>query len=180
MPAPSPVLTSLPLAPRWSRFLRIWMPCLTIGVRFAALDVHDEADAAGVMLELRVVEALLRRGAQVESRSFSFLQTQTRGAQLPRAMGSRAHNFHLFQLVTSGGAAARALTSQSDIYGVRSYRPDARRSMTAWANSPYLQPSVAENGGEHDRHAEEEQAVELARLAEEQHRDRDGVHAAPG
>ena len=41
------------------------------GVRFAALDVHDEADAAGVMLELRVIEALLRGRAQVESRSFS-------------------------------------------------------------------------------------------------------------
>jgi hypothetical protein len=30
-------------------------------MRFAALDVHDEADAAGVMLEGRIVETLLRR-----------------------------------------------------------------------------------------------------------------------
>jgi len=27
----------------------------------AALDVHDEADAAGVVLECRIVETLLRR-----------------------------------------------------------------------------------------------------------------------
>ena len=59
------------------------------GVRFAALDVHDEADAAGVMLELRVIEALLRRRAQSNRGHFLILQTQTRGAQLPRAMGSR-------------------------------------------------------------------------------------------
>src|SRR6185436_16332679 len=33
------------------------------GVRLLALDVHDEADATGVMLELRVIEALLWRRA---------------------------------------------------------------------------------------------------------------------
>jgi hypothetical protein len=59
------------------------------GVRFLALDVHDEADAAGVMLELRVIEALLWRRAQSNGSHFQFLQTQTRGAQLPHAMGSR-------------------------------------------------------------------------------------------
>ena len=31
-------------------------------VRLASLDVDDEADAAGVVLELRVVESLLGRG----------------------------------------------------------------------------------------------------------------------
>ncbi len=44
------------------------------GVRFATLDVHDEADAAGVMLELRVIEALLRGRAQSNRGHFSNLQ----------------------------------------------------------------------------------------------------------
>jgi hypothetical protein len=34
------------------------------GVRFASLDVHDKADATSVMLELRVIKALLRGGAE--------------------------------------------------------------------------------------------------------------------
>src|SRR5688572_3310574 len=58
------------------------------GIRFAALDVHDEADAAGIVLELGVIQALLRGGPKSNRGHFSVLQTQTRGAQLPRAMGS--------------------------------------------------------------------------------------------
>jgi hypothetical protein len=59
------------------------------GVRFLALDVHDEADAAGVMLELRVIEALLCRRPESNRGHFPVLQTQTRGAHRPHAMGSR-------------------------------------------------------------------------------------------
>ena len=81
------------------------------GVRFAALDVHDEADAAGVMLELRVVEALLRGRPKSNRGHFLLLQTQTRGAQLPRAMGSRAHNFHSFNWLHLEARPAKALTA---------------------------------------------------------------------
>ncbi|MFO1425425.1 MAG: hypothetical protein U1F11_00315 [Steroidobacteraceae bacterium] len=70
-------------------------------VRLAALDVHDEADAAGVALVARVVETLLLRRSQAGSglagrldlllahRSGAPLDEPMRGAQTPRAAGPR-------------------------------------------------------------------------------------------
>ena len=85
------------------------------GVRFASLDVHDEADATGVMLELRVIEALLRGGPKSNRGHFSVLQTQTRGAQLPRAMGSAPITFTLsIGYIWRRGPRRRC--RQSDIY----------------------------------------------------------------
>ena len=66
MPAPSPVFFSQPQAPRCSRFSRIWSALLDDVVRLAALQVDDEADAAGVVLVLGVVEAL-RAGEELLS-----------------------------------------------------------------------------------------------------------------
>ena len=57
MPAPSPVFASQPQAPRCSRLTRIWMALPDDVVRLAALHVDDEADAAGVVLVGRVVQA---------------------------------------------------------------------------------------------------------------------------
>ena len=53
MPAPSPCSGSAPVAPRWVRFLRIDSPCVMIAWRLLALDVGDEAEAAGVVLVAR-------------------------------------------------------------------------------------------------------------------------------
>jgi len=51
-PAPSPVFTSLPLAPRWSRFFRTWMACAKCDVS-RGLDIDHKTNAAGIVLELR-------------------------------------------------------------------------------------------------------------------------------
>ena len=59
MPAPSPVLASQPHAPRCARLISTWSACCTMRVRLAALDVDDEADAAGVVLVARVVQNLV-------------------------------------------------------------------------------------------------------------------------
>ena len=85
------------------------------GVRFAALDVHDEADAAGVMLELRVIEALLRRAGPVESRSFSRPpNTNARGATSPRyGLAPITSSFSIGYIWRRGREGA---LSQSDIY----------------------------------------------------------------
>ena len=61
MPAPSPVLISAPLAPRWSRLRRIWKAVGHDLVRLAPVHVDDEAHAARVVLEERVVQALFDR-----------------------------------------------------------------------------------------------------------------------
>ena len=58
MPAPSPVLASQPQAPRCSRLSRICRRLLDDVVGLAALEIDDEADAAGIVLELRIVKAL--------------------------------------------------------------------------------------------------------------------------
>ena len=57
MPAPSPVLASQPQAPRCSQVDEHLEGLPDDRVRAAALDVDDEADAAGVVLVARVVEA---------------------------------------------------------------------------------------------------------------------------
>ena len=57
MPAPSPVLTSQPQAPRCSRLMSTCSALRDDAVRLAALDVDDEADAAGVVLVGGVVQA---------------------------------------------------------------------------------------------------------------------------
>ena len=58
MPAPSPCSGSAPVAPRCARFLRMCSALRDDRVRFAVLDVGNEADAAGVVLVARVVHAL--------------------------------------------------------------------------------------------------------------------------
>ena len=60
MPAPSPVLASQPQAPRCSRLSRICKRLADDVVRLAVLEVDDEADAAGIVLVLGVVQTLLR------------------------------------------------------------------------------------------------------------------------
>ena len=57
MPAPSPVLASQPQAPRCAQVHQHLQRLLDDRVRAPALDVHDEADAAGVVLVERIVEA---------------------------------------------------------------------------------------------------------------------------
>jgi hypothetical protein len=60
MPAPSPVSGSAPQAARCESRFRISRPFSLHDVaRFLALDVGDEADAAGVVLGGGVVEAVL-------------------------------------------------------------------------------------------------------------------------
>ncbi len=60
MPAPSPVFASAPEAPRWSRLHRAREAELDDRWLAPALHVDDEPDAARVVLELRVVQALGR------------------------------------------------------------------------------------------------------------------------
>ena len=96
------------------------------GVRFASLDVHDKADATSVMLELRVIEALLRGGPESNRGHFSVLQTQTRGAQLPRAMGSAPITFTLSIGYIWRRGPRRRFGSQ--IYMSLIIQTDARRS----------------------------------------------------
>ena len=61
MPAPSPARGSAPTAPRCSRLSRMVKRVFDDLVRLAALDVGDESDAAGILVERRIVEAA-RRG----------------------------------------------------------------------------------------------------------------------
>ena len=61
MPAPSPVFASQPQAPRCSRLIRTCSALRTMSCERCALHVHDEADAAGVVLGARVVQTLGRR-----------------------------------------------------------------------------------------------------------------------
>ena len=58
MPAPSPVLFSQPQAPRWFEVDQRRQAVADELVRLPPLEVDDEADAAAVVLVLRVVEAL--------------------------------------------------------------------------------------------------------------------------
>ena len=58
MPAPSPARGSAPTAPRCSRLQQDGERVLDDLVRLAALDVGDEADAAGILVERGIVEAL--------------------------------------------------------------------------------------------------------------------------
>ena len=58
MPAPSPVFGSAPVAPRWSRLRRASRPLAMMSWLGHAGQRGDEGDAAGVVLERRVVEAL--------------------------------------------------------------------------------------------------------------------------
>ena len=60
-PQPSPSVGSAPTAPRWSRLTRICRPFSQDRVGLAVLHVGDEADAAGIVLVGRVVEALRAR-----------------------------------------------------------------------------------------------------------------------
>ena len=57
MPAPSPAIGSAPTAPRCSRFSRMSSASLTIWCDLRALQVGDEADAAGVVLALGIEQA---------------------------------------------------------------------------------------------------------------------------
>ena len=63
MPAPSPVFASQPQAPRCSQVDEDLQRLPDDRVRAPALDVDDEADAAGVVLVARVVEAVGRKVA---------------------------------------------------------------------------------------------------------------------
>ena len=58
MPAPSPVLGSEPVAPRWSRLRSASRPWRTIVVAGHAGQRRDECDTAGVVFERGIVEAL--------------------------------------------------------------------------------------------------------------------------
>ena len=64
MPAPSPVLTSAPDAPAVVEVAERAERVATMSRLARALDVDDERDAAGVVLEARVVEARTARGAR--------------------------------------------------------------------------------------------------------------------
>ena len=57
MPAPSPARGSAPTAPRCSRLSEDGQRVLDDLVRFAALDVGNEADAAGILFLRRIEEA---------------------------------------------------------------------------------------------------------------------------
>ena len=90
MPAPSPARGSAPTAPRCSRLQQDGERVLDDLVRLAALDVGDEADAAGILVERGIVEALRRRqpgiGAVGKAR-----RRRVRRAQLRRLLFLRAH-----------------------------------------------------------------------------------------
>ena len=62
MPAPSPVSGSEPAAPRCSRLTSSVEGVADDGVRALALDVGDEADAAGIVLVGGAVQARRRVG----------------------------------------------------------------------------------------------------------------------
>ena len=151
------------------------MPCLTMAFDLRALDVHDEADAAGVMLELRVIEALLRGRAQSNRGHFlSPPNTNARGATSPR-YGLAPITFLVFNWLHLEARPAKALR-QSDIYGVRSYRPtlvgqSLRETKSRICSHPWPKTAASTMAT-----PSEERRVELARLAQEEHRDRDGIN----
>ena len=58
MPAPSPARGSAPTAPRCSRLQRMASASCTILCDFAALDIGNEADAAGILLGRRIIKSL--------------------------------------------------------------------------------------------------------------------------
>ncbi|WDT80093.1 MAG: hypothetical protein MPW14_23795 [Candidatus Manganitrophus sp.] len=87
MPAPSPVQGSQPTAPRWSRFSSDLQPIVNDVVGTAALDVGQEADAAGIVLELRDRKGLVLRGSRVDSltrRLSSWDRTPKKGLHLQK------------------------------------------------------------------------------------------------
>ncbi|MDF3022347.1 MAG: hypothetical protein K0Q92_3650 [Steroidobacteraceae bacterium] len=84
------------------------------GVRFAALDVHDEADATGVMLELGVIEALLCGRAQSDRGHFPSSRRKHAGRHHP-ASWAHAHNLSLFNWLYPE-ARPRNGAAQAEIY----------------------------------------------------------------
>ena len=79
MPAPSPARGSAPTAPRCSRLHRIVQRVLDDLVRLAALDVGDEADAAGILVERRIVEAVRLRHAGIGGIAIEQARVDERG-----------------------------------------------------------------------------------------------------
>ena len=73
MPAPSPVFASQPQAPRCSRLIEDLDRLADDVVRLAVLQIDDEADAAGIVLVPRVVQALCGRGQACVSSWLAFL-----------------------------------------------------------------------------------------------------------
>ena len=65
MPAPSPARGSAPTAPRCSRLTQDRQRVFDDLMRLAALDVGDEADAAGILVERGIVEAARLRHARI-------------------------------------------------------------------------------------------------------------------
>ena len=57
MPAPSPASGSAPTAPRWVEILQDLEALLDDLVARPRLQVGDEADAAGIVFSLRIVES---------------------------------------------------------------------------------------------------------------------------
>ena len=86
MPAPSPVFFSQPQAPRCSRLFRICQRLTNDVVRFATLEIDDEADAAGVVLVARIVQALRLGGSRVDHGSWSCKDSNT---SFPRSAWER-------------------------------------------------------------------------------------------
>ena len=68
-PAPSPVLVSAAAGAAMIEILQDLERLLQDPMRLAALDVDDETDAAGIVLEARVVESLRTRRADTPVRS---------------------------------------------------------------------------------------------------------------
>ena len=136
MPAPSPARGSAPTAPRCSRLQRIASASSTSLCDLRALDVGDEADAAGILLERGIVQALrfLDLFCALEFRAHLLPRLS---AHLPRpqrlvASRRRAHRWSLaasslapssvWQLML-GGLAAMTPLSMAPLIIVR-YGPD--------------------------------------------------------
>ena len=122
MPAPSPAMGSAPTAPRCSRFSRMASASLDQLVRFVALEVGDEADAARVVLAARIEEPARARMGQ-------------RGIRLPRAHGRLRSQtswplaFRLACIHDRGGPACARL-------GPPATRPEARRKQASCRAEP--------------------------------------------
>ena len=108
-------------------------------VRLAALDVGDEADAAGILLERRIVEALrLLRSSSARSKSSALIFVLRLSAHLPRpqrlmASRRRAHRWSL------AASLARALERvwQLMLGGLAAMAPlDHRPRMGRMTNRP--------------------------------------------
>ena len=104
MPAPSPASGSAPTAPRCSRFSRMASASLTSWCDLRALQVGDEADAAGVVLAARVEQAARPRASSCSFR----MPARSGSASSSNVMASRLSALAFLPRGRSGLRAHRA------------------------------------------------------------------------